>query len=193
MKKLLIGMFGLLLSLIATPAAAATFNFVINETTGGTSSFFASFQLSGSPSFDDGTRIAFSNVAVTFANGNTVTVDFVSFFDSPDGGITLFDNGSFLLSTMSEFDQQTFERDGQGNFSTFTEFSSFSLVGDDPDAGGPADFSNRTFTLSITQAVPEPDTWAMMILGFGLAGYALRRRRRDGSGIDSRPELQPAL
>lgn len=29
-----------------------------------------------------------------------------------------------------------------------------------------------------TPAVPEPATWAMMIVGFGAAGYAIRRRRR---------------
>nr|WP_246351787.1 PEPxxWA-CTERM sorting domain-containing protein [Sphingobium subterraneum] len=28
-------------------------------------------------------------------------------------------------------------------------------------------------------AVPEPGTWAMMIVGFGFAGAAMRRRRRD--------------
>ena len=27
-------------------------------------------------------------------------------------------------------------------------------------------------------AVPEPATWGMMLLGFGAAGYAMRRRRR---------------
>ena len=32
-------------------------------------------------------------------------------------------------------------------------------------------------SLSIGGAVPEPATWAMMIMGFGLAGSALRRRR----------------
>ncbi len=29
-------------------------------------------------------------------------------------------------------------------------------------------------------AVPEPSTWALMIIGFGLVGNALRRRRRPG-------------
>jgi carbonic anhydrase len=31
-------------------------------------------------------------------------------------------------------------------------------------------------------AVPEPQTWAMMIVGFGAIGFAMRRRQRIGSG-----------
>jgi hypothetical protein len=30
-------------------------------------------------------------------------------------------------------------------------------------------------------AVPEPSTWAMMLLGFGGMGFAMRRRRRTGN------------
>ena len=30
-----------------------------------------------------------------------------------------------------------------------------------------------------TGAVPEPSTWAMMLLGFGAVGMALRRGRRN--------------
>jgi len=33
-------------------------------------------------------------------------------------------------------------------------------------------------TLSFFQAVPEPGTWGMMLLGFGGIGLAMRRRRR---------------
>ncbi|MDO6416906.1 PEPxxWA-CTERM sorting domain-containing protein [Sphingomonas sp. BIUV-7] len=32
--------------------------------------------------------------------------------------------------------------------------------------------------VSVTQAVPEPATWSMMILGFGMVGGALRHQRR---------------
>jgi hypothetical protein len=35
-------------------------------------------------------------------------------------------------------------------------------------------FSASAFT---TAAVPEPATWALMILGFGVVGYSMRRRR----------------
>ncbi len=32
-------------------------------------------------------------------------------------------------------------------------------------------------------AVPEPGTWAMMLLGFGAIGFSIRRSRRNGSGL----------
>ncbi|MBB3346054.1 PEPxxWA-CTERM sorting domain-containing protein [Sphingomonas sp. BK069] len=35
---------------------------------------------------------------------------------------------------------------------------------------------NRGLTFSVERAVPEPATWMMMILGFGVIGYAMRRR-----------------
>lgn len=47
--------------------------------------------------------------------------------------------------------------------------------------GNPNADSNQLYRLTLSAAVgavPEPATWAMMILGFGAAGTALRRRRR---------------
>lgn len=37
--------------------------------------------------------------------------------------------------------------------------------------------SLRAWTLSVVEGAPEPSTWAMMLLGFGFVGTALRRRR----------------
>ena len=45
-------------------------------------------------------------------------------------------------------------------------------------SGGNGSYSG---TLSFSSAVPEPATWAMMIIGFTGAGVAIRRRRRDDS------------
>jgi hypothetical protein len=39
------------------------------------------------------------------------------------------------------------------------------------DISGPANFYTHA-------AVPEPASWALMLLGFGAVGYAMRRRRR---------------
>lgn len=44
-------------------------------------------------------------------------------------------------------------------------------------AGSPGDYV-RVLTAA-TPAVPEPATWAMMLLGFGAIGGAMRARRRD--------------
>jgi hypothetical protein len=43
--------------------------------------------------------------------------------------------------------------------------------------GTPGDLIGGTMTLTDISPVPEPATWAMMIMGFSLAGAALRRRQ----------------
>ena len=37
--------------------------------------------------------------------------------------------------------------------------------------------SSAMFTLDYESVIPEPATWALMILGFGLVGIAARRRK----------------
>jgi hypothetical protein len=50
-----------------------------------------------------------------------------------------------------------------------------------PPGGGGGTHSNPTAQpredLSLTSAVPEPGTWAMMLTGFGLIAWRVRRRR----------------
>jgi hypothetical protein len=57
-----------------------------------------------------------------------------------------------------------------------TTYTSATLVstGD----GGFADFKQLRVVPAITSAVPEPGTWALMLLGFGGMGFSMRRRRR---------------
>ena len=44
---------------------------------------------------------------------------------------------------------------------------------------GDPDFSFTADASSVAGVVPEPAAWALMILGFGGAGAALRRRTRQ--------------
>jgi hypothetical protein len=47
-------------------------------------------------------------------------------------------------------------------------------------AVGSTELSGGTFGGTLTfAAVPEPATWALLILGFGLVGGALRRKERQ--------------
>ena len=61
----------------------------------------------------------------------------------------------------------------QGSFTfTGTGSDTLSLLATDSLGALMAD------NISVTDVVPEPDAWALMILGFGGAGAQLRRRRR---------------
>jgi hypothetical protein len=40
-----------------------------------------------------------------------------------------------------------------------------------------------TAVLDVAPAVPEPSTWAMMILGFAGIGFVTYRRKRNGSAL----------
>ena len=59
---------------------------------------------------------------------------------------------------------------------TFTAFSNVTTVGFQSGNRNPCCFGAAVDNVSVT-AVPEPATWAMMILGFGAAGSMIRRRK----------------
>lgn len=50
-------------------------------------------------------------------------------------------------------------------------------------AGSNAAFTGTISLAPTVAAVPEPGTWALMLLGFGAVGYSMRRRRRQGAHI----------
>ena len=53
----------------------------------------------------------------------------------------------------------------------------FYLGYDDQITGPDDNHDDLIIRATVSTAVPEPATWAMMLLGFGVAGFALRRRR----------------
>jgi PEP-CTERM motif len=70
-----------------------------------------------------------------------------------------------------------------GDFHIFGAGSPFSVgtvSGNDIDEVGPGGFGVGTLAVS---AVPEPSTWAMMILGFAGVGFMAYRRKQNGPAV----------
>jgi hypothetical protein len=108
--------------------------------------------------------------------GTTVTGQFLA--DNDVTNISLFDLNTLTLSTI-------YNGSGEGNFVTPTSFSLGSLTGDNyilsflvdnfkQNGGNPSGLD-----VSFSSAVPEPSTWAMMILGFMGVGFMAYRRKNQ--------------
>lgn len=67
-------------------------------------------------------------------------------------------------------------------FTSTNPFLSVTLNSGTQGAGGESfTLNNLQIASATTGAVPEPTTWAMMLIGFGGMGVALRRRRKTAS------------
>jgi PEP-CTERM motif len=88
----------------------------------------------------------------------------VSVFSGPGGTGTLLGSLSGVLGNTTAFTRQVVAFNGLGR--------SVTIVGASSSLG----FDDFTFTLA--GGVPEPSTWIMMGVGFGLIGGAMRRRKR---------------
>ena len=103
----------------------------------------------------------------------------LSFWYAPRAGVAADSNGidvlwngtsiltSPLTGTSSNWVQQTLAVTGTGGLDKL----SFLAVGNSDSYGGSIDM------VSLTAAVPEPETYAMLLAGLGLMGTVARRRR----------------
>ena len=133
------------------------------DTTGSTTTVGYTDTALDNPSFSE--FLTFTNdlagVYSLTLSTSSLSVDFTSAILSGPGGpfelIKEFDNGIAEFWNLS---------------SLFLEAGTYQLTinGNNSSTGS----LGGTVTIN---AVPEPGTWAMMLLGFGAAGYAMRRRR----------------
>jgi hypothetical protein len=92
-------------------------------------------------------------------------------------------NGPVVIPGLSQFQSSLYEAhdgyDQQNLFSTFTrpyQGSAISLSEGMSNFGG--SWTMVTSTDPVTSAAPEPSSWALMVVGVGGLGAALRMRRR---------------
>ena len=122
------------------------------------------------------------------ATSGTVSFDwgFDASIDSCCSGFNFYKNGVLVANLTGG----TFA-DPYGNFTTVTSgsFSTAVNAGDIITFGAfSADgccgaSTNTVSNFSAPGAVPEPATWAMMLAGLGLVGYAMRKRATVRSSV----------
>ena len=164
MARRSIGALALAAALVATsPARAATYLFTI------TGNKTASFTLDSSPvpSTSDQFGFTLSSVSGTF-EGSSMTFDLTFWLLSASGGMDLNPSGGGGgLSTQGD---QLFSG-SQSNPTFLTGTFPLSTFGSDND---------RLYSLTISDlpdAVPEPATWLMMVVGFAAIGFSQTRAR----------------
>lgn len=92
-----------------------------------------------------------------------------------NGTISVFGTTG-LLGTVNTFGDNVFLTPYTVNLSAFSGITRIAITNTDPGGLGYDDF--RFDQGDVRSAVPEPATWAMMLVGFGAMGYSMRRTRR---------------
>jgi hypothetical protein len=139
-------------------------------------------------SFDNQRIIRFSSATLT-AGGNTYDillnpgVNWLAAFD-PVYDVAVFENfdpsTKTATSNVEAFASQFATYDGVSNTGPFPVNATF-LTDIALDNGAFVTFTKVT-NATFSAAVPEPATWAMLLLGFGGLGAMLRRRRQAAFG-----------
>lgn len=185
-------------AVVWTVSNAATNALIQEGTIGGNGDGFDYYQGSIAVNAAGQVVIGYNRSGSDPADGN-ISVFAETF--NPTAGGALVSTGTFLLHVSPTDDYHNGSLDGQpasgrqrwGDYAQVTvdptNMESFWIIGEfgrepnDAANGHPGGTGGTRWGTWITDlnlaAVPEPGTWAMMLLGFGLVGAAGRRARRE--------------
>jgi hypothetical protein len=183
-SKVLLAATASMLSLGTIGAKADTVQFtviqpVVNGNSSGTNTVTFDLLESPTPNLVTSSFFAIDNVQVKLVsviNGNANTTsasDEIGFFSASNGTETILDFGkSFFNDNLNVGSGAYFK--GSLSDPTFVPGTYFGTNGE-------------SFTITdISSAVPEPSTWAMMVLGFcGLAFMAYRRKSNQETALNA--------
>jgi hypothetical protein len=166
-SKVLLAATAFMLSLATVGAKADTVQFtVVNGVN------TASFELleSPTPERDTSTLFQVNNVAVNIvSNGfDRSVIENIDFYTANGNTEFIADSGSWFADVLGLTSGPYFS--GSTQDPTFRP-GTYGIPGD-----------SLTIT-DITAAVPEPSTWAMMLLGFCGLGFMAYRRKQNGSAL----------
>lgn len=128
-----------------------------------------------------GTNAGYQSFAFTVNTAGTYTFDALSSFDNVLSLYTGAFNPASPLTNISAYNDDTNGLNARISASLLAG-TAYNLVFAsyvNSDRGAFSVTANGPGTVSQTGAVPEPATWAMMILGMGAVGFAMRRRQKS--------------
>ena len=120
-----------------------------------------------------------------FANDGIINTSYPNMFH-PDPAANLA-TAALTIDFGAAFDITKLVIFGRSDCCSNRDFYNYSLLdaGNNVVASGQLDARNANHSASVTlaSAVPEPATWAMMMVGFGVLGFGLRRRTAADSRV----------